>query len=119
MIGHSLGRIGICMEEHTCEAIIPHINGNVVRKYVISWGKGATVPFGDTALEKGAHTCPPVLDTHVFDQLLQLYGASLVCSRYVLHQRQRRLVKSTDTCPTRVQLYGASQVCSRYVLGVF
>ena len=25
MIGHSLGRMGICMEEHTCEAILPHI----------------------------------------------------------------------------------------------
>ena len=23
---------GICMEEHTCEARLPHINGNVVRK---------------------------------------------------------------------------------------
>ena len=32
MIGHSLWRIGMCMEEHTCEARLPHINGNVVRK---------------------------------------------------------------------------------------
>ena len=40
MIGHSLGRMGICMEEHTCEAKLPHINGNVVRKEEISGGKG-------------------------------------------------------------------------------
>ena len=27
---------GICMEEHTCEARLPHINGKVVRKGEIS-----------------------------------------------------------------------------------
>ena len=32
MLGHSLGRIGMCMEEHACEAILPHINGNVASK---------------------------------------------------------------------------------------
>ena len=31
MIGHSLGRMGICMEEHTCEAKLPLINGDVAR----------------------------------------------------------------------------------------
>ena len=40
MIGHGLGRIGICMEEHTCEARLPHINGNVVRKREMSGAKG-------------------------------------------------------------------------------
>ena len=30
--GHSLGRMGICMDEPTCEAKLPHKNGNVVRK---------------------------------------------------------------------------------------
>ena len=30
---------GICMEEHTCEAKLTHINGNVVRKEDISGDK--------------------------------------------------------------------------------
>ena len=32
MIGHSLGRMGIYMEEHTCEAELPHINEKYKRK---------------------------------------------------------------------------------------
>ena len=32
---------GICMEAHTCEANLPHINGNVVRKFGMSWDTGA------------------------------------------------------------------------------
>ena len=43
MIGHSLGRMGICMEEHTCEAKLPYINGNVVRKQEVP-GTKALVP---------------------------------------------------------------------------
>ena len=43
MIGHSLGLMGICMEEHTCAARLPHINRNVVRKQEISGFKGLSV----------------------------------------------------------------------------
>ena len=32
------------MEEHTCGARLPHINGNVVRKQEISVDKGLAVP---------------------------------------------------------------------------
>ena len=39
MIGHRLGRMGMYMEEHTCEWRLPHIYGNVVRKWEISGGK--------------------------------------------------------------------------------
>ena len=44
MIGHSLGRMGIRMEEHTCEAKLPHINGNVERKVDLSGRKVAVHP---------------------------------------------------------------------------
>ena len=32
------------MEEHTCEARLPHINGNAVIQWEISWDKGVHVP---------------------------------------------------------------------------
>ena len=32
MIGHSLGRMGICMDEQTCEAKLPHINRKCGKK---------------------------------------------------------------------------------------
>ena len=32
--------MGMCMEEHTCEAKLPHINGKVVKKEEIWLAKG-------------------------------------------------------------------------------
>ena len=36
-------RVLVCMEEHTCAARLPHINGGVVRKWEISYAQGCDV----------------------------------------------------------------------------
>ena len=47
---------GICMEEHTCEARLPHVNGNVVRNRG-NWDKGA-VQVGGGVCAGGALLSP-------------------------------------------------------------
>ena len=44
MIGHSLGRMGICMGQHTCAAKLTHINGNVGLQHGITGDKIARTP---------------------------------------------------------------------------
>ena len=47
MIGHSHGRIGICMEEHTCEAKVPHIKRTCGKKWELTGDKVAVPAHKD------------------------------------------------------------------------
>ena len=45
----------LCMEEHTCEAKLPHEKGNVRIKQGVTWDKG----FGTPRAGRGLRTCSP------------------------------------------------------------